>query len=400
MLNNIIVFMLYNLLIIQVISNVIEFERLQTIFYIVLMSLFFFRIYIVKINKKLILYILLFITIILLGSLFTDISKERVTTDIRYLFRSVLLGIFSFYFFYSYKYSENKLKIFFKIIWFSVTFFVLLQFFFDLGRATHKVTYISYFNEINALSFIYVVSWFSLFLSGSKSVTNVLVTIITFIIGLLLGSKASVLMIIFLLVFYFISIQKKKSSKTRLVINLLLFSSFIISIFFFNTIIDLFFEIIFLSSPEGAAMIHKTERYDLSLVTALLSTRDLRILNLLHHMEYNFSIQEIFFGIGMSNDLLPMIESDFFDILQAFGVFGIMLYFIPLGMLFFYLKSNNILYYSYHNNYIFSLGVFYIAIIMSTLTGHIFISPSAMIIFGAVFGYMFSIRRNCNPPKN
>lgn len=372
-------------------------DRIETSYYVIILFLLLIRLITVPINRSVISYILIALSTVLIGILLTEPSIQRLVDDLRYLIRSLIVGILVFWFYSTTTcISYHKIRALFIVYWLSITGFVLLHYFFHIGGVTGgagqlKPIYTSFFKEGNMVAFAYLLAWFHLFATSNSYIIRILGTAVSLFLSSLMSSKALSLMIILLILlkwaYYFsrYSLFNKYFTFTWLIVlstSLALYFSEIINF------INYFFMQI---SPDSDQILYKIDTQDP--LTVLFSTRDIKTQILWSEMQNRFLFTWLF-GLGATEAIneVTLIEIDPFDIFKFYGLLGILIYAIAL------LKIGKILYQSsalkIHATdfYIFFMGALISSLVVSSLTGHILTTSGGMILLGMIFGVLASKR--------
>lgn len=370
-------------------------NRIETIYYACVISLLSVRFIFIPINRGLLLLLTLFVVVVLAGILITESNANRLFGDLRFLLRSFLIGSLVFWFYSSTKWiSYRNINQVYTVYWICITVFILLHVLFGIGGVTRvtgvvKNIFTSYFQEGNVVAFIYMMAWFNLYLMLHGRLIKFALTIVALFVSFLMSSKALTLMMLMLLVLSWIWRFERISFTNKVFIRslLLFFISFVLLFWSYlaEWVLRLFAEV----SPDGAVILSRLNSQDI--LTVLLSTRDLKIIALLDFM-HHYDWITWWFGLGSSEliegDLL--VESDFFDILKFFGIAGLILYvFAAVAIWRLIISQHQLKLYAY-NNYLLVRGMFIATIVVSSMTGHILISPGAMIVIGLLFGSIAS----------
>jgi len=376
------------------------FDRFITGYYILLLLMILLSSLYYYIHPLLVIYFLLVLSFILMGVALNGGDEQRLFNDVRSFMRSVTLGIFTFYFICTLKNSsEHFVYYFFKLHWFGVTLFVLLDFFLGIGSGNTHGAY-SYFREVNSLCFLYIISWFYLITSKCERKKTVY-TILTIIVSLLLTSKALTILVPGLLVFYLYSKFSEKSFLKSVFVNVNLAVLMTLFVFFFSEFLTLLFWFVSNFSADGDELLYWLEKVDI--LTVLTSTRNLRVEMLLNTVVENWSLLEIFFGKGMLYAISSgyLVESDPFDIFIAFGIFGFFLLWLPVLVMLFVLKRRKWKRSNGADKHLFLLGSTYALIFMSCMTGHVLISPMTMITLGVLVAMIANLKlSNSSDPRH
>ncbi len=375
----------------------VGFTRFETIYYATLLFLLLIWTIFNRISMFWFAYLLILLVSFWSGILINGMDTGRLIDDTRYYLRSYLLGILVFLFFSQTYFLQKSINRFMWLQWFVIVFAVVIHLLFGFGgvhtqRGLLRDIYSAFFKEGNVVSFFLVCIWYYLycFLSRSYFIRPVL-TVITFITLVLLSSKASILAMVFLIFYHWITYFKKKSQLRRITSNLLIFSSITWLILFFERFIEFLVDLFVIILPDSAKIAYRLTTWDV--LTVLTSTRNLRIMQLFQDIKH-FSLGEWLFGIGF-NDILEnekLIESDFFDAFQAFGITGLILLYIPWIMAFFYIKRDKTIKYYDFRHWVFVMGMLYGNILISTATGHVIMTPMAVILLGMTFGRFVNAR--------
>ena len=370
------------------VTEVVGFDRLETMYYLTI--LFFSSLCVLRcFHRFFALYLFVLLLAVLLGVLLSGADQSRLLGDVRYYFRSYIIAILlAWIIVKSEMYTDSKTKKFFLIQWGVITFFVLLDFFFGFGRLDGFVK-MSYFLEGNVTAFVLLVSWFYLFLSTKTIWLKISISLVTFLVFVSMSVKGAMLVMVALVVFQIhANFSKAMFGYKKRVYNLILFSLFITLMAFSEQVLYLVAKSFVGVLPDSEVFLHRLQEWDI--LAVLTSTRNLRVEELFMRMG-DYSVTQLLFGIGFSDVLAKnlLIESDFFDTLQAFGIVGATLFYLPLLLAFVFLKKSKATMLHNHESYIFSMGVFYAMIFMSIGTGHILITPASMIVIGVVCGIYY-----------
>lgn len=371
----------------------IGFNRFETAYYVFTLVLLLMWLAVNRVSLFWLSYITLLLVSLWTGVLVNGVDTSRLIEDTRYYVRSYLLGVLTFIFFLYTPIRKNSLNRFFWLQWIIVVCGVFIHFLFGFGgmhseRGIIRDIYSGFFKEANVVSFFLVCNWYYLYcdLKERSFFIRYLITAITMLAVILMSSKASILAIFFLLSYHWLNYFKIKSNFRRIMANLLIFLFVFSAIIFFNNIIELFLQFIIRVVPDSAVIAYRLNTWDV--ITVLTSTRNLRLLRLFDEMRH-YSFTEWLFGIGF-NDILKfekLIESDFFDSLQAFGLVGTTLLYLPWILAFIYLQKDKILKNIDFKLWVFMAGSFYVNLLISTATGHVILTPMAVILLGLIFGY-------------
>lgn len=381
----------------------VGFTRIETSYFAALLITLLMWWFLSKISLLWLSYLLFLLACLWLGSVITGSGLPRLLDDSRYFLRSYVLGVLVFLYFQSLDSRMFNARKFFSMQWGLIALLVLIHFLTGFGGVigrggVYKPMYSSFFQEGNVIAFVFVIAWFYLYTNTDSTKCKVGLTVLTLLIGGLLSSKAAVLCIPLLLVFHWVSYFKASSRGKAILANFVIWAAAIGFIGFFYELMDLLIRLLIVLFPDGAVMLYRLDSWDV--LTVLTSTRDLRVIELFSDMQH-YSVGELLFGIGFKSVLEAhkLIESDIFDILQAFGIVGVMVFCFPVLAIFWIIKKDRVVRSRNFSHYVFTLGALYATLFVSTATGHILLTPTAMILLGVVFGYFISERRHHNPGR-
>lgn len=169
------------------------------------------------------------------------------------------------------------------------------------------------FNKVNEASFLYIIYisslYYKLVVNGKKNLP-LLIYIIG--IGLLLGTKTVILFLVLLAIFHVVKVVKMKKY-IRIIVVLLIFS-FVV---FFEKIAYFYFDLF----PFWNHLMDKH-----SLITLLLSKRDILLMNSLEYIELSWTSLNYLIGGPFYNESYRAVEMDFADVFLYFGIIGIVIY--------------------------------------------------------------------------
>lgn len=374
----------------------IGFTRFETAYYVFILILLLMWLAVNRVSLFWLSYLILLLVSFWTGVLVNGMDTNRLIEDTRYYVRSYLLGVLTFIFFLYTPIRKNSLNRFFWLQWIIVVCGVFIHFLFGFGgmhseRGIIRDIYSGFFKEANVVSFFLVCNWYYLYcdLKERSFFIRYLITAITMLAVILMSSKASILAIFFLLSYHWLNYFKIKSTFRRIMANLMIFLFIFSAIIFFNNIIELFLQFIIKVVPDSAVIAYRLNTWDV--ITVLTSMRNLRILELFSDMQ-DYSIAEWLFGIGFKDVLEKekLIESDPFDIIQAFGILGLIIFYLPIVLAYIYINKDKKLQKIDFRLWIFNMGIWYSNILVSTATGHVILTPMAVILLGLVFGYWWN----------
>jgi len=381
----------------------VGFDRIETGYFLILLSALLAWWLTSNMQLPWILYLIVMLACLWLGVLVTSPTATRLMDDTRYFMRSYLLGVMVFFYFQSLRLHANRLTKLYSMQWWLIAAFVLAHFFLGFGGVASKSgdlrpIYSSFFKEGNVIAFFFVVVWFYHYSRGYSWMRRMWLTAISFFVAGLLSSKAAILCMALLIFFHWLAYFKAASRLNAALANFAVLASLVALIVFFHELMDMFIWMLIYLFPDGAVILHRLSSWDV--LTVLTSTRDLRVMELFNDMQA-YSVGQILFGIGFNEVLASgkLIESDPFDILQAFGVAGILVFYFPVLSVLWIIKKDRVVRKVDFNYYVFALGTFYATIFVSTATGHILLTPMVMILFGIVFGYFMNIRQHARERK-
>jgi hypothetical protein len=376
------------------------FTRFETIYYVTLLFLLLIWVTLNRIPLLWLAYLLILLVTFWCGTLLNGMDTGRFIDDTRYYLRSYLLGILVFLFFRRTYFDQKSINYFIWLQWFVIVVAVAIHLLLGFGgthteRGVLRDIYSAFFKEANVVSFFLICLWYYLhcYLYGNFYFIRISVMIVTFITVVLLSSKASMLAMLFLIFYHWITYFKKKSQLRRVVSNLLMFSSITWLIIYFEKFTELLIDLFVIILPDSAQIAYRLNTWDV--ITVLTSTRNLRILQLFEDIKH-FSFSEWLFGIGFNYILEKekLIESDFFDAFQAFGIIGLFLIYIPWIIALFYIKYDKAIKYSDFRHWVFAMGILYGNLLISTATGHVIMTPMAVILLGIILGRFVNSRMN------
>lgn len=376
----------------------VGFTRLETIYYVFLLIVLLVWVILNRVSIFWSGYLLILLVALWSGVLLNGMDTGRFIDDTRYYLRSYLLGILVFLFFSKTYFIQKSFNRFMWIQWFVIVIAVAIHLLFGFGgthsgRGVLRDIYSAFFKEANVVSFFLVCIWYYLycFLYGNFFCLRFVITGVTLITTILLSSKAALLAMFFLIFYHGITYFKKKSQLRRILFNMVIFGSLICLILFFERFIEMLIDLFVIILPDSAKIAYRLTTWDV--LTVLTSTRNLRILQFFQDIKH-FSLSEWLFGIGF-HDILEkekLIESDFFDAFQAFGIIGLTLLYLPWIMAFIFLKYDKIVKLYEFKHWVYIMGIFYVNILVSTATGHVIMTPMAVILLGITFGRFINVR--------
>jgi len=371
--------------------------RIETFYYSGLVVLLFFRTIFVPLPKIVRNYLLAFFLMIVLGILMTQSELARLVGDVRYFFRSILIFVLVAWFYSTTKVINYKdMNKVFVNYWFVISFLILLHLFTGFG-GTHSISgrergiISSYFRTGNVISFVLLLSWLSIYVNTKKIYLRLTITLISLLVAILLSSKAIGLTIVILVFFYWFLYFDSKSIYLKVVLRLLAVLVIFVMLFFWQNVargILMFFASFV---PSGEAVLYKMEVQNL--LTVFVSTRDVQALQLINSL-INDGLSAWLFGYGAITDLgfEILVESDPFDILKFYGIWGVLFFYLPMIVETYFISTNDYLKKSYFKVYFFLMSSLLATVIVSTITGHIITTPTPMIPLGIIFGVWHSSR--------
>ena len=378
----------------------VGFMRFETIYYVLLLSILLIWILTHKISQLWLGYLLLLLAAIWIGVLLNGMDSGRLIEDTRYYLRSYLLGILVFLFFTTIKISQKELNFFFWIQWLIIVSAVVVHLLTGFGgthtgRETLRNIYAGFFKEANVVSFFLVCVWYYLYvyLKGRYTLIRYVITAITLAVVTLMSSKASMVAIFFLFAYHWLNYFKVKSSFRRVSANMFIILCLFFSVIFFNQIIEAFLQLLIMVVPDSATIVSRLNTRDV--ITVLTSTRNLRLLEFFAEMK-DYNLSKWLFGIGFKEILEKdkLIESDLFDIMQGFGLVGLIILYVPLILSYIYIIKDIRLRKADFRLWVFIMGIWHVNFFISTATGHVILTPMAVILLGLVFGYWQNTRLN------
>lgn len=252
-------------------------------------------------------------------------------------------------------------------------------------------------NEIGAILVI-LYSYTFLIKTNKQLIFNILVMILTIISSIYIGTKTTYLGIALSLaiyVFYIVIFKIKDKVKTKYKISYIVLSIILL--------VGLSFTSPMVKNIENTNDEYKEEEN--VVVDRVIFSSRLDFLKTDYKIYKNSDIEDKFFGIGLTGEdkgefpFEKRSEMDFFDIFLRYGIFGFILYILPIGLLMVKIlkkcfkeklkKIDNIL----------PLYSIFIGIAISAVAGHVISSP-AVSIYLVISGFIILNGGNSNEKEN
>lgn len=373
------------------------FARIETAYYALFLLLAAIRLAYVSTKKALVGYVLVVMTTVVIGILVTEPSTQRLVDDIRYLVRSLIIGVFSYWLYSTSRWIAYKnIRLLLLTFCVAITGFVFLHYVVGIGGITGasgqlKPIYTSYFKEANVVALVYLISWFHLYATTRNHFFRIFGTLIVLFVSILMSSKALTLMILGLVVFEKAWRFSNHSSVNRLVMRATAGIVVVTGILFLTEMSELMIRMFAEMSPDGARILSRMNSQ--TLLTVLLSTRDLKAMALLNEVDGSGAATWLF-GLGAA-DMIEgnvLVESDPFDIFKFYGLVGVGLYVVAITVIYWLVIRQKYLRLFAPGFYVFYVGSIFAVLAVASFTGHILTGPGAMLMLGMVFGAVASPR--------
>ena len=215
-----------------------------------------------------------------------------------------------------------------------------------------------FFYDGNALGALIFCIFVYFYLTRKK---NKLLTIFFIIIGIIIGTKVSILGIMLYLLF--VNVFGRKKYYTILIIFLISLSLYV-----------LYINNVFAYHIEKMKLLYTL--YKGNILTIILSGRNIDLLKHIKYYNENFNILQFLFGYGYLSNM-KIIELDLFDTFFSYG----MLFFSSIFIFYIYIIIKN-----RHNKKIFLFNVIYLLISMTS--GHVWYNTSSALFFGIINAYI------------
>ncbi len=337
--------------------------------------------------------------------LYSDITVEAIIFDFQYTSRSLLLLISIFLFGYILK--KEKINFLFKkyflIQWVVITTAVFLHISIGLGGTSYyaeegmRLGYTSYFLSGNQIIFLYVVSWwFLVAIRYDKIRDRIILTSISLLIILAIGSRSGVLLIFIMSSLFLYKKIYNKSLTLFILTSLISLCLCFFILIYFTQVMGFLASLFIKFSSEAAPLVQNVNTY--GALTALVSKRDILISNALQAIGH-YDLREILFGSNFFNykkilggytntGEFRMVEVDPIDLLGGFGIIGVLIVYLPIVWIFLRLarkkKSFKTLYELNDRMFPAVQGGILISILASSMSGHIFLSPVSIVSVGLI----------------
>lgn len=371
-------------------------DRIETAYFLCILLILIIRMFFASTKKIILAYLGISLFIILLGIFISGVDSSRLASDVRYFSRSILIGALVFSFYTTSKVIHfRSIKTVFVAYWLLILLFVSLHIFFGIGGVTTgsteniKSIFTSYFQSGNEVSFIFLLSWYFIFNFTKSNLLKLITTVLTILAAIFMSSKAITVSLFLLLAMSIFMYFERNSVRRKAFIRYLLVLILIFILLFSLELIELLLVTFSNLSPDGNNVLFKLDSS--KIITLVLSSRDLKAMEMLEVFS-NSEPLVWFFGLG-SSELInerTLVESDPFDILKFYGIFGIIFYYAPLFYIAFNIFNKKHLKKAFLNYFSFFAGTIVVTIFTSTATGHILTSPATMLILGLIFGTWFS----------
>ena len=306
--------------------------------------------------------------------------------DLKLIIRSSIFFFLAFWFGCTLR--EVDLRYIAKSLFYLISILVLVHFFFGIGgvidsRGVMKPIYTSYFQEGNVVAIFYTLSWINTFLYSNGKLKKAIITALALFVLSLMSSKLGVGMLLITMIGYlFRNSPVYYFTELRSLIYAALFSV-LVHVVLDPKIISLAAVYMFaFILPDSAKLLHLVDKIDP--IAAITSGRSVKVEFFLERLSSN-DFGTVMFGSGF--DVIQSngwyIESDFFDILQSVGVIGVLILIPPMVVILFSRVGK----FEISNRLSFGKSTLVFILFFSALmSGHSFISPAVLMIFGVAIG--------------
>lgn len=354
------------------------------------------------------------------------VKIEEIMFDFQYTARSVLV-MFSILLLV-YTLQMNKASVlfnkFFLIQWIVITTSILLHVTVGIGYQRYVKDsagmlikgYLSYFQSGNQLAFFYTTSWWvfaSSILGVLKSrflkmFLRILLTFLTLAVLFAMGTKTGVALVLAMCGLF---ILKKIYDTSKIFFGIACIGMLTFLVFLFinpEYFLNLIVQVFTTFSSRAKNIAQKVNVY--GAFTALVSQRNFLVLNALKAIS-KYDIKDILVGpdfysyekaVGSYIDSheIRMAEVDPLDLLGGFGVIGVLTIYIPILWIFAQLLKNwrfaiaNSEHLGNNNLPVSVLGVITLAILNSSMSGHVTVAPAPMMCLGLTLAVGWHLTRH------
>lgn len=312
--------------------------------------------------------------------------------DLKLTMRSSVFFILAFWFGSTLR--EADLRYISQSLFYLVSILILLHLFFGVGgvinaRGVMKPIYTSYFQEGNVVAIFYTLAWINTFLySNRKWKKAVLSVLALFVLSLMSSKLGAGMLLITLIVYQFRNSPMYHFIKMRLIIYAALFLVLLFVILDPSIIILAAVNVFVFILPDSAKFLHLVEKIDP--IVAITSGRSVKLEHFFDRL-WSSDFGTVMFGSGFDVILRNgwYIESDFFDIFQFVGLIGFLIFVTPIVTILF----DRVEKFEISNRLSFGKSTLvFILFFSAIMSGHSFISPAVLMVFGVAIGVFRACR--------